>query len=156
MYGYLMHHGVKGMKWGIRKYQNPDGTLTEAGKRRYSDAISGKNVTLLKKKNKFGFYYDIYSKDKVGQAIVDNNKDGGVTLDWIGIKPSERRRGYGKESLDLIIKDSIKNGKKYISLEAAGLDPAALHMYKKAGFETIRRMDDNDIWNGLIEMRKKL
>lgn len=30
----LMHFGIKGMKWGIRRYQNPDGTLTELGKRR--------------------------------------------------------------------------------------------------------------------------
>lgn len=33
---YLMHYGVKGMKWGIRNYQNADGTLTEAGKKRYA------------------------------------------------------------------------------------------------------------------------
>lgn len=31
----LAHYGTMGQKWGIRKYQNPDGTLTEAGKRRY-------------------------------------------------------------------------------------------------------------------------
>ena len=30
----LYHHGVKGMKWGVRRYQNADGTLTDAGKRR--------------------------------------------------------------------------------------------------------------------------
>ena len=30
---FLMHHGIKGQKWGIRRYQNPDGTLTEAGKK---------------------------------------------------------------------------------------------------------------------------
>lgn len=32
---YLEHHGILGMKWGIRRYQNKDGTLTEAGKQRY-------------------------------------------------------------------------------------------------------------------------
>lgn len=30
----LIHWGILGMHWGIRRYQNPDGTLTEAGKRR--------------------------------------------------------------------------------------------------------------------------
>ena len=31
----LYHHGIQGQKWGIRRYQNPDGTLTEEGKKRY-------------------------------------------------------------------------------------------------------------------------
>lgn len=38
----LYHHGVKGMKWGRRRYQNPDGSLKAAGKGRYSGGgISG-------------------------------------------------------------------------------------------------------------------
>ena len=31
----LAHYGITGMRWGIRRYQNPDGTLTEEGKKRY-------------------------------------------------------------------------------------------------------------------------
>lgn len=46
---YLKHHGIKGMKWGIRRYQNKDGTLTAAGKRRYS--IIGKDPTPDRLKN---------------------------------------------------------------------------------------------------------
>lgn len=36
----LTHHGIKGQKWGIRRYQNLDGTLTPAGKERYGSDIS--------------------------------------------------------------------------------------------------------------------
>ena len=32
----LYNHGVKGMKWGVRKYQNSDGTLTDIGKNKVS------------------------------------------------------------------------------------------------------------------------
>ena len=32
---YLEHHGIKGQKWGVRRYQNPDGSLTEEGQKRY-------------------------------------------------------------------------------------------------------------------------
>lgn len=33
--GHLQHHGILGMKWGVRRYQNSDGSLTDAGKKRY-------------------------------------------------------------------------------------------------------------------------
>ena len=36
---YLVHHGVKGMKWGVRRYQNADGSLTSAGRRRLKKTI---------------------------------------------------------------------------------------------------------------------
>ena len=38
---YMYHSGIKGQKWGIRRFQNEDGTLTEEGKRRYGSTDTG-------------------------------------------------------------------------------------------------------------------
>lgn len=40
MKSYLMHHGILGQKWGVRRYQNSDGTLTDAGKKRYAKELA--------------------------------------------------------------------------------------------------------------------
>lgn len=37
---FLTHHGILGQKWGVRRYQNPDGSLTSAGKARYAALTS--------------------------------------------------------------------------------------------------------------------
>ena len=42
---YLAHHGIKGQKWGVRRFENPDGTLTAAGRKRYGEESDlSKNV----------------------------------------------------------------------------------------------------------------
>lgn len=46
----LIHYGVIGMRWGIRRYQNPDGTLTKAGLKRYTDGRSYHNLNKRGKK----------------------------------------------------------------------------------------------------------
>ena len=41
---YLAHYGILGMKWGVRRYQNADGSLTSAGKERYGSGERLKNA----------------------------------------------------------------------------------------------------------------
>lgn len=48
----LCHYGVKGMKWGIRRYQNKDGTLTDAGKRRQTKKESKEQKRTQKNETK--------------------------------------------------------------------------------------------------------
>lgn len=49
----LYHHGIKGQKWGIRRYQNEDGTLTEAGRKRYYTTDSSGIDRLNKRGERF-------------------------------------------------------------------------------------------------------
>lgn len=48
-YSELYHHGITGMKWGVRRYQNKDGSLTNAGKRRYGTKANFEKVQAAKK-----------------------------------------------------------------------------------------------------------
>ena len=68
MENYLVHHGILGMKWGVRRYQNPDGSLTTLGKKRYSNGMSYKELekSLKTDRNKFwnDYKYDFNSKER--------------------------------------------------------------------------------------------
>lgn len=64
----LWHHGTMGMKWGIRRYQNPDGSLTTAGKIRYGNK-NRLETSVNKKAAKLQRKYN----DLTGKSIRQNN-----------------------------------------------------------------------------------
>ena len=65
---YLAHHGIKGQKWGVRRYQNEDGTLTEEGKRRYG-TVGLKEVSLETIEKERQAY-----REKITNATADMKK----------------------------------------------------------------------------------
>ena len=60
---YLAHHGTKGQRWGIRRWQNPDGSLTPAGREHYGygderDSLSKYDIKRLKAETKAKIKYE--------------------------------------------------------------------------------------------------
>lgn len=74
----LYHWGIKGMKWGVRRYQNKDGTLTAAGKkhRKSEDLSSMSNEELRKKVNRMNNEQRYIDLTKPSSSGLSKTADG--------------------------------------------------------------------------------
>ncbi len=68
----LYHHGILGQKWGVRRFQNSDGSLMSAGKRRYDNESHGKSDNNAKA--------EISEKSKSGTKNVKRTVAVGATI----------------------------------------------------------------------------
>lgn len=130
----LVHHGVKGQKWGVRRYQNKDGSLTPAGKKHYSDASwDGPEPTLkelgaMKKEDpeKYAKYQE-YSKAKgYDKARKEQQKDAekfvkdaakgnkeGMNVDKVSKDLNTAKNMYDKVAPAIIEKEKAKVKKEH-------------------------------------------
>lgn len=72
----LYHHGIKGQKWGVRRYQNKDGTLTDSGKKRLAKDLKKDYKRNYKSAQPFSTSekYNNKVKDAVNKHITDDDK----------------------------------------------------------------------------------
>lgn len=114
--GELYHHGIKGQRWGIRRYQNPDGSLTELGRKRYGKEIVNAYDDLAKANRNL----------KKERAYYNKKTLGGTFYNPTAIKRFEKakmERKWAKEDLSYAkTKQKIDDSKKEKSKHRLALE----------------------------------
>lgn len=126
---YLAHHGIKGMRWGVRRYQNPDGSLTPEGRLRYKQNEDG-SYTKLSRTERQSAQQKYKDRFKVEQEKIVN-EDGSVTFP----------QGYKFNRVGGANLDFGEAGGMYVS-DASSYD---VHMYvQQLGPTTLARVLNMD------------
>lgn len=87
----LQHWGVKGMRWGVRRYQNRDGTLTEAGKKRYAKEMEKLKAEEKMLKNKERTKAKLDKLDELRKSNEERKKNLGEDEHKKGKKVEEKK-----------------------------------------------------------------
>lgn len=99
--GELYHHGIKGMKWGVRRYQNQNGSLTPAGKKKYRS--TGIRSALARRSNE--------KVDKNFDEWKENAKKRDTAID-LGKKANAAKMAYEKDRSNKDLKAAYKEADK--------------------------------------------